>query len=94
MSKRKKKDQQGDLRRAERKIHPYADNTTWYGELTPSEALAVIDDGAAPASDGMYDREDFQSLVDAGDGEPRHFYFTPSRHQMRRWASKFPDPKG
>lgn len=77
----------GNLERAERKIRRF-DKREWCGCLTPSEAIAILDDGAQQHSSVMYQREYLQSLKDKGISQPNWFYFYPSKAQMERWGTR------
>lgn len=75
----------GNLRRAESKIRQY-DKDEWGGCLTPSEALAILDDGARERYKKYSQREYLQSRKDKGDSEPTWFYFLASKAQQERWG--------
>ncbi len=61
------------LKRAIAKAQPFADTAQWCGYFTPSEILALVEDGhrAACASDVDGARE----RAAAGHGNPQWFYF-------------------
>jgi hypothetical protein len=75
----------GNLKRAERKIRQFQ-GKQWVGYLTPSEALAILDDGATQHQSEMYQREYLQGQKDKGSSAPQWFYFFPSKAQQERWG--------
>ncbi len=72
-----------NLRSAEIKIKQLADTRRWCGYLTPSEALAMLDDGAKPERSTI--KQYLEEQKQAGSSNPTWFYFYPSREQMNRW---------
>lgn len=76
----------GNLRRAERKIRQFSDTKQWCGCLTPSEALALLDDGGKEHQSVMYQRAYLTEKKNKGDCRPSWFYFFPSKKQMERWT--------
>lgn len=81
------KNKQTNLQRAERKVKQHH-KRQWCGVLTPSEALAILDDGAQEHQSSMYHREYLQDKKDKGDSRPQWFYFYPSKEQQKRWGKK------
>jgi hypothetical protein len=75
----------GNLDRAGRKVQHFY-KREWCGYLTPSEALAILDDGAQPTNNTLYQREHLLEKKKKGDCRPQWFYFQPSKAQMERWA--------
>lgn len=75
----------GNLQRAERKVRQYF-KREWVGYLTPSEALAILDDGATEYPSSLYQREYLQGKKGKGDSAPQWFYFFPSKAQQERWG--------
>ncbi len=78
----------GNLRRAESKISRFSDTPQWCGYLTPSEALALLDDGGREGPSSMDKRKYFQEKRDSGDSAPQWFYFFPSKTQCKRWGKE------
>lgn len=81
------RNKQGNLYRAERKIRHYY-KQEWCGYLTPSEAIALIDDGARPIDNTLYLRQYIQARKDNGESRPGWFYFFPSKEQMKCWGNQ------
>ncbi len=75
----------GNLKRAERKIRQFQ-GRQWVGYLTPSEALAILDDGASEPHQHHTWREYLQKEKDKGSSAPQWFYFIPSKAQQERWS--------
>lgn len=75
-----------NLRRAERKVRRL-NKREWCGYLTPSEMLALVQDGARPTPNNqtMYDYH--LERRERGESSPSWFYFYPSKEQLQRLIS-------
>lgn len=74
-----------NLKSAEKKVSPCSDKKQWCGYLTPSEAIAILNDGAK--SIGSWNQiEKLMERKKLGNSSPSWFYFCPSKHQIKRWG--------
>lgn len=78
------KNKNGNLERAMRKIKQFSDTKQWCGCLTPSEALALLDDGGKETGNSLYQRQRIQSEINNGKCQPHWFYFFPSKQQLKK----------
>jgi hypothetical protein len=76
----------GNLQRAERKVQ-HQEGREWGGYLTPSEALALVEDGARLTHDHKAKLRSLEIEVEQGDSAPAWIYFYASHTQQKRWGS-------